>query len=300
MSNNHGDIVIEAPAGYKWDEGTLTKITYVAEAGDVKYESLQKAIDAAKSKAVVTMLADTRENVTISKALTLDLNGFTLNGSTGERKAALKVDNATVTVKDSSANQTGTIKREDVEDPNVTGSNSYYVIDIQGGNGLLIFEGGNVTNTSGIVGVKGASLVRLGDDSVSARPTLTINGGTFTQDNFAAIKVDRGTLHFKGGTVNGKVNERNYNSLSASYENEQTELECRISELNAAIKTERENDENAVNFVDLIKQYTDIDELSQALLNTLIDRIEVHEPEDVDGELIQKLDVYYKFVGRLD
>lgn len=52
-------------------------------------------------------------------------------------------------------------------------------------------------------GVKGASLVRLGDDSVSARPTLTINGGTFTQDNFAAIKVDRGTLHFKGGTVNG-------------------------------------------------------------------------------------------------
>ena len=158
------------------------------------------------------MLADTRENVTISKALTLDLNGFTLNGSTGERKAALKVDNATVTVKDSSANQTGTIKREDVEDPNVTGSNSYYVIDIQGGNGLLIFEGGNVTNTSGIVGVKGASLVRLGDDAVSARPTLTINGGTFTQDNFAAIKVDRGTLHFKGGTVNGNVASVNYDS----------------------------------------------------------------------------------------
>lgn len=212
MSNNHGDIVIEAPAGYKWDEGTLKKITYVAEAGGVKYESLQKAIDAAKSKAVVTMLADTRENVTISKALTLDLNGFTLNGSTGERKAALKVDNATVAVKDSSANQTGTIKREDVEDPNVTGSNSYYVIDIQGGNGLLIFEGGNVTNTSGIVGVKGASLVRLGDDAVSARPTLTINGGTFTQDNFVAIKVDRGTLHFKGGTVNGNVASVNYDS----------------------------------------------------------------------------------------
>lgn len=100
--------------------------------------------------------------------------------------------------------------------------------------------------------------------------------------------------------VNGKVNERNYNSLSATYEAEQNELESRITELNAAIKTERENDENAVNFVDLIKQYADIDELTQALLNTLIDRIEVHEPEDLDGELIQKLDVYYKFVGRLD
>lgn len=77
MSNNHGDIVIEAPAGYKWDEGTLKKITYVAEAGGVKYESLQKAIDAAKSKAVVTMLADTRENVTISTLY----NGLMLHAS---------------------------------------------------------------------------------------------------------------------------------------------------------------------------------------------------------------------------
>lgn len=77
MSNNHGDIVIEAPASYKWDKGTLTKITYVAEAGGVKYESLQKAIDAAKSKAVVTMLADTRENVTISTPY----NGLMLHAS---------------------------------------------------------------------------------------------------------------------------------------------------------------------------------------------------------------------------
>lgn len=77
MSNSHGDIVIAAPAGYKWVEGTLTKITYVAEAGDVKYESLQKAIDAAKSKAVVTMLADTRENVTISTPY----NGLMLHAS---------------------------------------------------------------------------------------------------------------------------------------------------------------------------------------------------------------------------
>lgn len=100
--------------------------------------------------------------------------------------------------------------------------------------------------------------------------------------------------------VNGKVSERNYNALSATYETEQTELESKIAELNETIKANREYGENAENFVDLIKQYADIDELTQALLNTLIERIEVHEPEDVDGERIQKLDVYYKFVGRLD
>jgi len=100
--------------------------------------------------------------------------------------------------------------------------------------------------------------------------------------------------------VNGKVSERNYNALSATYEAEQTELESKIAELNETIKANREYGENAENFVDLIKQYADIDELTQALLNTLIERIEVHEPEEINGERIQKLDVYYKFVGRLD
>lgn len=55
-----------------------------------------------------------------------------------------------------------------------------------------------------------------------------------------------------------------------------------------------------LNFVELIKRYADIDELTQVLLNTLIDRIEVHEPEEIDGEFVQKIDVFYKFVGIID
>lgn len=48
------------------------------------------------------------------------------------------------------------------------------------------------------------------------------------------------------------------------------------------------------------RNYAEITELSQSLLHTLIDKIEIHEPEDVDGEYIQKIDVYYKFVGKID
>lgn len=50
----------------------------------------------------------------------------------------------------------------------------------------------------------------------------------------------------------------------------------------------------------MIKRYADIDELTQALLNTLIDRIEVHEPEEINSEYSQKLDIYYKFIGIID
>ena len=204
--------------------------TYVAEVKGVKYETLQAAIDAAAKNATVILLADTRENVTINTyGLTLDLNGHTLNGGTVAGKPALTVTSR-VTVKDSSPAQTGTIMREDTAEN--SGVSSHYVIDIQ--DGWLFFKSGSVTNNSGVVGVKGASLVRVGDDSVAKYPGLTISGGTFTQDNFIVIKVDRGTFYLKedgtlnsknsyavenwkfaeikGGTVNGDVTSVNYGS----------------------------------------------------------------------------------------
>lgn len=165
------------------------------------YPSLQAAIDAAPRKATVKLLTDTTENVTISTPyVTLDLNGHTLNGSTGERKPALTVT-ARVYVMDSSAAQTGTIMREDTAEN--SGVSSHYVIDVQGGNsGWLFFQSGNVKNDSGAGGTKGASLVRVGDDSKPGVPGLTISGGTFTQNNFIVLKCDHGNLYVKGGTVN--------------------------------------------------------------------------------------------------
>ena len=178
-----------------------SETTYVAEVNGVKYKSLQAAIDKATEKATVILLADTRENVTIStNRLTLDLNGHTLNGGQVKAKPALTVTARNVIVKDSSAAKTGTIMREDTAEN--SGVSSHYVIDIQGDNAFLKFEGGNVKNNSGNTQGKGASLVRVGDDSVSALPQLTIAGGTFTQDNFIVIKVDRGTFYLTGGTLN--------------------------------------------------------------------------------------------------
>ena len=215
------------------EEGTEAA---VAEVNGKSYFSLQEAIDAASRNATVKLLADTKENVTISTPyVTLDLNGRTLNGGTEKGKPALTVT-ARVTVMDSSEAQTGTIMREDTAEN--SGVSSHYVIDIQG-SGWLTFESGNVKNDSGAGGTKGASLVRVGDDSIAKYPGLNIKGGTFTQDNFIVIKVDRGDLFLnggtlnsaksyaienwfratvKGGTVNGNVSTWTYNGSGSSLE----------------------------------------------------------------------------------
>lgn len=187
---------LTAETGEESTEATVAEVN-----GTTTYPSLQDAINAAPRKATVKLLADTKENVTISTPyVTLDLNGHTLNGGTEKGKPALTVTNR-VYVMDSSEAQTGTIMREDTAEN--SGVSSHYVIDVQGGNsGWLFFQSGNVKNDSGAGGTKGASLVRVGDDSKPGVPGLTISGGTFTQDNFIVLKCDHGNLYVKGGIIN--------------------------------------------------------------------------------------------------
>ena len=53
-------------------------------------------------------------------------------------------------------------------------------------------------------------------------------------------------------------------------------------------------------FVELVKQFATTETLSQELLNTLIDRIEVNEKEQTeDDRTIQNINIHYKFVGEL-
>lgn len=166
--------------------------SYVAEIGSKKYETLTDAIRLAANGKTVKLLADVTENITIdaNKKITLDLNGHTLNGGTGNAQAAI-LNKGTVTITDTSAGKTGTIKRDD---QGVSGETSYYVIRNLG---TMVIEQANVVNNSG---AKGSSLVCNGGETTTA--SLTINGGTFEQQNFIAVKNDsNGELTINGGTL---------------------------------------------------------------------------------------------------
>ena len=100
--------------------------------------------------------------------------------------------------------------------------------------------------------------------------------------------------------VNGNINERNYKQLSSQYEAEQITLEQKISEYEKDIRDTKVERENAYEFVDLIKNYDGITELSASILHTLIEKIVVHEAEVINRERVQKIEIYYKFVGKFD
>jgi len=99
--------------------------------------------------------------------------------------------------------------------------------------------------------------------------------------------------------VSGNISDRNFRQLSTAYETEQIELERKICEYEQSLHTAKEHNENADVFVNMIKDYSGITELTSAILNTLIDKIVIHEAEIVDGEKVQNIEIFYKFVGNI-
>ena len=199
------DVSAYVPDRYIYNSETKTveplgETNAVAKVGDTYYKTLADAVTAADTT-TVTLLKDTTENVTIptGKTITLDLNGKTLSGGKNNNKAAL-LNNGTVTIKDSSATKTGTIKRED--DADNTGT-SYYVIKNLG---TMTIEQANVINNSGYKktnpsgSMVGSSLICNGDREDDQETTLTINDGVFEQQNFLAVKNGTmGILNVNGG-----------------------------------------------------------------------------------------------------
>ena len=55
----------------------------------------------------------------------------------------------------------------------------------------------------------------------------------------------------------------------------------------------------AKEFVSLVEQYTNITELTEELLHTLIEKVVVHEKEVIDGETVMRIDNYYCFIGKI-
>ena len=99
----------------------------------------------------------------------------------------------------------------------------------------------------------------------------------------------------------GHSTEYNFTMLSERFQTEQQELETKIRELQEALSSMEQTESDAEKWVELIKQYSNPTELTTELLNSLIEKIVVHEAvKSPDGCRKQKVDIYYRFIGKID
>ena len=99
----------------------------------------------------------------------------------------------------------------------------------------------------------------------------------------------------------GKITEYNFNMLSERYQSEQRELDEKIRKLEEETEAVMQSAQDAEHWITLIKQCSHPTELTTELLNTLIEKIVVHEAvKHEDGSRKQKVDIYYRFIGKID
>ena len=98
----------------------------------------------------------------------------------------------------------------------------------------------------------------------------------------------------------GRISDDRYERMSAGYEKEQHDLMVSVAE------NERRLHEMEKERVDLhmllkgLREFTEIRELTPELVNTLIQRIEIHNSDRSSGHVRVKVDIYFTAVGMID
>ena len=90
-------------------------------------------------------------------------------------------------------------------------------------------------------------------------------------------EVDRLFAKMYEDWANERITEYNFNMMSQKFQTEQQELDERIENLETELATEKETVDNAKKWIALIKQFSIPTELTAEFLNSLIEKIVVHE-----------------------
>lgn len=98
----------------------------------------------------------------------------------------------------------------------------------------------------------------------------------------------------------GRLSDERYTRMMASYEKEQKTL---TEEVEQSQKTLEESEQQTVDLrlmLRTLRELTDVKELTPTLVNSLIQRIEVHNNDKSSGYCYVKVDIYFTAVGMID
>ena len=96
----------------------------------------------------------------------------------------------------------------------------------------------------------------------------------------------------------GITPEKRFEMLSASFEQEQQALRDLVEREESELSENGIGTENIGAFISLAKKYRNADEITPAMINAFIDRIEVSAPKKVNGERTVQIEIHFRFIGQ--
>ena len=97
----------------------------------------------------------------------------------------------------------------------------------------------------------------------------------------------------------GRIDDDRYRKLMSKYEREQKELAVTVSECQETLKSAEQKSIDLRLLLRTFREMTDIQELTPTLVNSLIERIEVHNNDKSSGHCFVKVDIYFTAIGMI-
>ena len=97
----------------------------------------------------------------------------------------------------------------------------------------------------------------------------------------------------------GKAGADEIDLLLPKYRKEQGELKAQLALFQEESNGQKETAQNAEKWINLIRQYSDLQELTAGIIRELITKIYVGDVRKVDGEKVQSIEIHYRFIGSL-
>ncbi len=111
------------------------------------------------------------------------------------------------------------------------------------------------------------------------------------------VELDKLIERIYTDNVMGKISDERFAIMSTNFEAEQKELREALTEIEQSIVVAETEKVDMKRFLETIRECTDLKELTPAIVNTLIKRIEVHNSIIVDGVKRVPIDIHFTAVG---
>lgn len=100
--------------------------------------------------------------------------------------------------------------------------------------------------------------------------------------------------------LNGVITTAMFEKLAQENQEKQRALSSHLNELREQKIRESQEQENINHWIQMIQKYSDVPEIDYNIVDELIEHIEVGEKFYIDGKCHQKIQIYYRYVGRIN
>ena len=98
----------------------------------------------------------------------------------------------------------------------------------------------------------------------------------------------------------GRITDERFDTLLVEYEAEQKDLQASVKADEERLSSFEEDTARVEQFTELARKYTDFSELTTPMINEFVEKIIIHAPEKLDGDRVQEIEIYLKFIGHFE